>query len=372
MTRASESRGVRTWLLLTVLMIFAMVAIGGLTRLTRSGLSIVEWKPISGVIPPITEEQWQAEFTKYKQYPEYQKVNKDRGMTVDEFKSIFYWEFSHRLLGRLIGFVFAIPLLYFALRRRIKGTLATKLVIALLLGGLQGLVGWLMVKSGLVDMPRVSHYRLATHLGLALFLMCFIFWIAQDLRFPKRLRLTDALPKASIAFLVLVSLQILFGALTAGLRAGHFYNTFPTMNGFWFPPDIGLMGGIRDIFENPVTVQFIHRCLGWLTFFSAVTLGWIAFRKTDLTPRSRFSLMALAGMASIQFLLGVLTLLHFVPVGLGSAHQMGACILLILSVQAVHSFRTADAKASLAGSEFPRQKAARRPDYLRVVPQDSR
>lgn len=366
MAQSSESRGVRSWLLLTVVMIFAMVAIGGLTRLTRSGLSIVEWKPISGIIPPITTDEWHAEFTKYKQYPEYQKVNQD--MSLDEFKSIFYWEYGHRLLGRLIGFVFAIPLVYFALRRRIKGSLATKLVIALGLGGLQGLVGWLMVKSGLVDMPRVSHYRLATHLGLALFLMSFLYWIAQDLRFPKRWRSLDALPKAAVAFLVLVSLQIFFGALTAGLHAGHFYNTFPTMNGFWFPPDIGHEGGIHDLFENPVTVQFIHRCLGWLTFMSALALGGIAFRRSDLTSRRRNSLFALAGMASIQFLLGVLTLLHFVPVGLGSAHQMGACILLLLAVRAVHAFRKSEGIEENVSATSPiRPKTGFKPVIVRAV-----
>jgi cytochrome c oxidase assembly protein subunit 15 len=338
MAQTQSNPGIRIWLLITSLMIFSMVAVGGLTRLTRSGLSIVEWKPISGVLPPLTEEAWHAEFVKYKQYPEYQKVNK--GMELHEFKYIFYWEYAHRLLGRLIGFVFALPLLVFALQRKVKGTLARKLFIALVLGGAQGALGWYMVKSGLVERPSVSHFRLAAHLLLALFLMCFLYWIALDLRAPLWRRSDDSrLKPLSLAFLGLLSLQIFYGALTAGLRAGHMYNTFPKMNGLWIPQGIGSMGPILDFLENPVTVQFVHRVLGWLVLFAAIGLYTMSRKQSDLSPRQKSSFLAMFVMVLVQFGLGVFTLLYSVPVALGSLHQMGACVLLLLTINAVHAMR---------------------------------
>ena len=338
---AAHNRSVRTWLLLTTFTILIMIGVGGLTRLTRSGLSIVEWKPVAGALPPMNHEQWEAEFAKYKQFPEYQTVNPN--MQLHEFKFIYAWEYSHRLLGRLIGLIFAIPLIYFAVRRRIKGTLARKLTFALFLGGLQGFIGWYMVKSGLVDMPRVSHYRLATHLGLAMFLMVFLYWIAQDVRFPVRKSRLEARPKLlpyTIAFLALVTLQIFYGALTAGLHAGHMYNTFPLMNGQLIPAGMGQLTEGINVFDNPVTVQFIHRCLGWTVFFAALALAYagISFAQTK---RQRVALQVIGGLALVQFCLGVLTLLHAVPVALGSAHQIGASLLLLATVHAVHSFREA-------------------------------
>ncbi|RYZ50051.1 MAG: heme A synthase [Proteobacteria bacterium] len=340
---AAHNRSVRTWLLLTTFTILIMIGVGGLTRLTRSGLSIVEWKPIAGALPPLNHDAWEREFEKYKQFPEYKTVNPN--MELHEFKFIYAWEYSHRLLGRLIGLIFALPLIYFALRRRIRGTLAKKLTLALFLGGLQGFVGWYMVKSGLVDMPRVSHYRLATHLGLAMFLMVFLYWIAQDIRFPVRQSKLEAKPqlmKYTIAFLVLVVVQIFWGALTAGLRAGHMYNTFPLMNGSWVPAGMGYLyeGGLRNIFDNPVTVQFIHRCLGWTVFFSALALSFFGLKHAE-TNRQKWSLQAIGVLAVVQFILGIMTLLHAVPVPLGSAHQIGASLLLLVTVHAVHAMREA-------------------------------
>lgn len=338
---AAHNRSVRTWLLLTTFTILIMIAVGGLTRLTRSGLSIVEWKPVAGALPPLNHEQWEAEFAKYKQFPEYQTVHPN--MQLHEFKFIYAWEYSHRLLGRLIGLIFALPLIYFAFRKCIKGALARKLTVALFLGGLQGFVGWYMVKSGLVDLPRVSHYRLATHLGLAMFLMVFLYWVAQDIRFPLRkshLEARPALLKYTVAFLALVSLQIFYGALTAGLHAGHMYNTFPLMNGQLIPAGMDYLGGIKDIFDNPVTVQFIHRCLGWTVFFSALALA-SAGMKYARTRRQRIGLQVIGGLAVLQFCLGVLTLLNAVPVALGSMHQIGASLLLLATVHAVHSLREA-------------------------------
>jgi cytochrome c oxidase assembly protein subunit 15 len=293
-------------------------------------------------LPPLTDEAWHLEFEKYKQYPQYQKVN--QGMELSEFKFIFWWEYGHRLLGRLIGFVFAVPLLIFALQKKVRGTLAFKLGTALVLGGAQGFLGWYMVKSGLVDRPSVSHFRLAAHLLLALFLMCFLYWIAMDLRAPlRRSWNASRLKPLSVAFLCLLSLQIFYGALTAGLHAGHMYNTFPTMNGLWIPQGIGSMGPVLDFLENPVTIQFVHRCLGWLVLFSAIGLFFLSRKESQLTPRQKWSFQALLVMVMVQFALGVFTLLYMVPVALGSLHQMGACVLLLLAVNAVHAMREGSA-----------------------------
>jgi len=345
---AAYNRSVRTWLLITTFTILIMIGVGGLTRLTKSGLSIVEWKPVAGALPPMNDAQWEQEFDKYKQFPQYQITNPN--MQLSEFKFIYAWEYSHRLLGRLIGLIFALPLIYFAFRRKIKGSLARKLSIALLLGGLQGFIGWYMVKSGLVDVPRVSHYRLATHLGLAMFLMVWLYSIAQDLRFPLQVSKLEARSKLTgyvIGFLALVCVQIFYGALTAGLHAGHLYNTFPLMNGDLIPTGLNYMGGLRDMFDNPVTVQFIHRCLGWLVFVSGLALAFAAGKYAH-TARQKISLQVLGGVVVLQFILGILTLLHAVPVALGSMHQIGASVLLLATVHAVHAFREAQSRLVVA------------------------
>ena len=339
MAKYSNRTIVRKWLLFTAFLVFVMVAVGGLTRLTRSGLSIVEWKPVAGILPPLSDEQWRQEFEKYQRFPQYQQVNE--GMQLDEFKYIFYWEYGHRLLGRLIGLIFALPFILFVWRRQIQGRLAVKLTLLLILGGAQGALGWFMVKSGLVDQPNVSHFRLAAHLLLALLLMCLLYWLAMDLRAPLRRRLTGSyLPTLSLGFLALVILQIFYGALTAGLHAGHIYNSFPTMNGEWIPR--GMAATALDFLENPVAVQFVHRCLGWLVLISAVLFSSFGLRQPRLTLRQSLSLWSLLGMSSLQFTLGVLTLLHRVPVALGSLHQIGACMTLLFAVHAVHALREGD------------------------------
>ncbi len=356
MANVSTSRMLRVWLLATSFLIFTLVAVGGLTRLTRSGLSIVEWKPVSGVLPPLTEEEWLGEFEKYKQFPEYQQINHQ--MDLPEFKVIFYWEYFHRLLARLVGVVFAVPLVFFALRGMVRGPLVLKLFIALLLGGAQGALGWFMVKSGLVDVPRVSAYRLAAHLGLALFLMSFLFWTAQDLKAQFRVRRNLGLmPKLTLGFVALVACQIFYGALTAGLHAGHMYNTFPTMNGLWIPQGLGSLGWLSDFFENPVTVQFMHRSLGWAVLLSAITLGVVAERTRGLSKRQRLSVRVTLACVLGQFVLGVFTLLHAVPVALGSAHQMGATLVLLSSLYTAHLFRQSWLKS--AGPLLRRARAPR-------------
>jgi len=222
-----SSDWVRVWLAFVCLVLIAMITVGGATRLTHSGLSMVDWKPLSGVIPPVTVLEWQAEFEQYKQYPEYQKLN--QGMSLEEFKGIFYWEYSHRVLGRGIGLIFFIPFVFFWWTQSVDRKYLPRLVGALILGGSQGLMGWYMVKSGLVDLPRVSHYRLAAHLSLAMLILGYLFWLVLDLSSTSRERVTSLLRKWVMGLVVLLSLQIVYGAFTAGLRAGLGFNTYPLM-----------------------------------------------------------------------------------------------------------------------------------------------
>ncbi|SMF34490.1 COX15/CtaA family protein [Pseudobacteriovorax antillogorgiicola] len=331
MDRQLVGKPVIFWLFIVIAMTYSMVLVGGLTRLTNSGLSMVDWKPIMGIIPPLSEESWMETFNAYRQFPEYQKINK--GMSLDDFKSIFYWEYGHRVLGRMIGIVFFVPFLYFLIRRRIKGSLVTKLFIAFVLGGLQGLLGWYMVKSGLVDEPRVSQYRLAAHLGLAFILLSYLYWILLGLTMKARIRIKEpSFRGLSVLLLFIVSFQIFYGALTAGLDAGLVYNTFPDMNGRLFPAGaLSLLPTWKNLFENPVTVQFIHRCLGWLTLgivFGIAGLGWLR----GVQGNQRLIQWALLLAILFQFGLGVATLVMHVPVAIASLHQAGAAVVLILAV----------------------------------------
>ena len=326
-----RNKSMSIWLLLVISMVYGMILVGGLTRLTDSGLSMVDWRPIMGTIPPITAEEWQSVFDAYRQFPEYQQINK--GMSLDEFKSIFYWEYGHRVLGRLLGIVFFIPFLYFVIRGRIRGALLQKLGLAFVLGGAQGLLGWYMVKSGLVNEPRVSQYRLAAHLGLAFLLLCYLYWIFLDLMVRGRARINKISFKGiSVLLVALISLQIFYGALTAGLDAGLIYNTFPHMNGVLLPD--GAMyhqPAWKNLFENPMTVQFIHRCLGWMTA-ALVLFQFIKGLRSHLSRSQKSIQLALLLMTFLQFILGVGTLLMRVPLSLASLHQGGAAVLLVLAV----------------------------------------
>lgn len=330
------TRSIIIWLAAVYILIACIVMVGGITRLTRSGLSIVEWKPFTGVVPPLTEEAWNQEFEKYKKYPEYQKLNK--GMTLSEFKFIFFWEFTHRLLGRLVGFVFLIPFLFFYYKKRLQGELLRKIGFAFILGGLQGFMGWYMVSSGLSSMPRVSHYRLAAHLLLAIFIMMYILWIGLGVYFAEKRpdwresKTANNLARFSWAITALVIFQILYGAFTAGLRAGYIFNTFPLMGTQWVPDGMAQqMPGWINLFENIITVQFIHRYLGWVVLFSVI-LFFFYSRRFSLGSLQRKGIQALFVAVSIQFLLGVFTILFLVPVSLGVIHQVGAVLLLSLAV----------------------------------------
>lgn len=329
------------WLLVCCVLVFAMVVVGGVTRLTDSGLSIVEWKPILGTIPPLSESDWEEIFEKYHKTPQYKKVN--QGMSPDEFKNIFWWEYFHRLLGRVIGLVFLIPFLYFSLRKRIDRPLGLKLAGIFLLGGLQGLMGWYMVKSGLVDNPHVSQYRLTAHLGLAFIIFAAMFHVALKLLFPAATLHEDnrvhSLYRFSQAIIGLIFLMVLSGGFVAGIRAGLAYNTFPLMNGHFIPPEIFTMEPwYRNFFDNIATVQFDHRIIAWILAI-LVLIFWFKSRRLTLPSSIQLACNLLLFMLVVQISLGVATLLMVVPLPLAVAHQAGAMLLFTAALWVNHKLR---------------------------------
>lgn len=334
------------WLLTGCLLIALMVLIGGITRLTHSGLSMVTWKPVTGVVPPLNEHQWLEEFSKYQKTPEYKKKNYH--FTLTEFKEIFFWEYLHRLIGRIIGIVFLIPFLYFLITKKIKEKwLLRNLVIMFLLGGLQGFVGWYMVKSGLVDNPNVSHLRLATHLMTALFLFSFIFWNVLKLRFPEKEPKTvvsTKIYKLSLVLLILTILQIIYGAFMAGLKAGKMYPTFPKMGVDWFPSIISehiSSQGFSAFYNDPYTIQFIHRWLAVLVL--SFTLYLVYLTKNQLLGyRQKKAIKWLVIAIVVQFLLGVFTILNSVPVVLGVLHQFGGFLFLTALLTTIYFFKNTE------------------------------
>jgi len=336
----ARCRRVAAWLFVCCALIFAVVVIGGATRLTRSGLSIVEWQPILGTLPPITDAQWQEVFSKYQQTPEYQKVN--TGMSLHEFKRIFWWEYFHRLLGRAVGVAFFVPLLYFALRRWIGVGLGVRLLGIFLLGALQGALGWYMVKSGLVDDPRVSQYRLTAHLGLAFLIFAAILWTALSVLTPEPARPDPArrrLHRFATALSAIVFLMALSGGLVAGVHGGLAYNTFPLMNGHLLPPEyFALEPWYRNLFQNVAAVQFDHRLIAWLLAI-LVPLFWSLSRSLQLDPRARVACNLLLLALVVQIGLGISTLLLIVPIPLAVAHQAGALTLFATSIWVCHELR---------------------------------
>lgn len=334
----TRDRSVAGWLLVCCAMIFAMVVLGGVTRLTGSGLSMVEWDPIFGVIPPLTQDDWQTVFDQYRASPEYQKVNMH--MEVDDFKSIYWFEFAHRLLGRTIGTVFLLPFLFFLWRGWLRRPLIPKLIGLFVLGSLQGALGWYMVASGLVDNPHVSQYRLTAHLLMAFLIYGFILWVALDLLQPARTPAAAAagrLHSGALLFLLLVTITISSGGLVAGLKAGYAYSTFPFMDGHLIPEVIFLLDPLwRNFFENIATVQFDHRLLATLVLIGGSVL-WAAARNLPIVLRRRTHL--LLGMIGIQITLGISTLLLHVPVALASLHQAGALVVFTLTLYLLHGLR---------------------------------
>jgi cytochrome c oxidase assembly protein subunit 15 len=333
-------RQIAVWLLVVCTLIFAMVVLGGVTRLTHSGLSMTDWKPVTGWLPPLSDQAWLAEFERYKQFPEYKKVN--FGIDLAGFKSIFWFEFSHRVLGRSIGLIYLIPFLFFLWRKRVSGALMPKLWLMFVLGGLQGFLGWWMVSSGLVDRPDVSHYRLTAHLGLAIVIYAYGLWIAMALLKPAAAHLRDRIQKFYRVALMLVGaifVVILSGGLVAGLDAGFAYNTFPTMNGQWIPDGIAIMSPwFVNIFENTITVQFDHRWLAIATS-TATVIFWFRATRIDLSTNVRIIIHLLLVSVVMQVTLGIVTLVNVVPVSAAAAHQAGALVLLTAALAAAHALR---------------------------------
>jgi len=333
---------IAVWLLVCCALVFAMVVVGGVTRLTHSGLSIVEWQPIIGTIPPLSQNDWEVVFEKYHQTPQYKKVN--LGMSLEEFKGIFWWEYFHRLLGRVIGLAFFIPFLYFLARKAIDGPLGLKLTGIFLLGGLQGAMGWYMVKSGLVDNPHVSQYRLTAHLGLAFIIYAAMLRVALGLLFPigtsyygnGRLR---GLRSFAIAITTLIFIMILSGGFVAGIRAGLAYNTFPLMNGHLIPPELFMLEPwYRNFFDNMATVQFNHRMIAW-TLAILIPVFWFKSRNLPLPGSTRLACSLLLLMLAVQVSLGIATLLLVVPLPLAAAHQAGALLLFTAALWVNHQLR---------------------------------
>ncbi|MEO5784280.1 MAG: COX15/CtaA family protein [Casimicrobiaceae bacterium] len=330
------------WLFACALMVFMMVVVGGVTRLTHSGLSITEWQPIVGTLPPLDDAQWQEAFAKYQATPEYEQVNK--GMALDEFKAIFWWEYAHRLLGRVIGVVFFLPLLWFAARRRIPVGYTGRLTAIFLLGALQGVLGWYMVKSGLVDDPRVSQFRLTAHLGLALLIFSALLWTGLSLWTGERMRRVTASQRVArrwaFGLAALVMVMALTGGLVAGIRAGFAYNTFPLMNGSFVPPEILMLEPWwRNPFWNIATVQFDHRLLAWTLAILTPVAWWKVRRAPDVPARGRVGATLLLVMLGIQIALGIATVIHVVPLHLAALHQAGAVLLLAAAVNVAHALR---------------------------------
>ena len=335
----SNHKAIAIWLLVCCAVIFGMIILGGVTRLTGSGLSMVEWAPIMGILPPLNQAEWQETFLLYQQFPEYQLKNFN--MSLSEFKSIFWFEYGHRLLGRSIGLIFLLPFLFFLFLGKIEKTLAPRLIFMFVLGGLQGLMGWYMVKSGLVNDPHVSQYRLTAHLGLPVVIYAYMFWVALGLLYPKingsstntaTKNTNSKIGPLSLIITGIIIIVILSGGFVAGTRAGFAFNTFPLMDGRLIPVGLFELSPLwRNFFENIVTVQFDHRVLATLLFI-IIPIFWFKAGKFTHKPEAQSLLgtgrhLLLAALI-LQITLGLSTLLLVVPVALAAAHQAGAILLL--------------------------------------------
>ncbi len=334
-------KAVAYWLLSIFGFIALIVIVGGTTRLTQSGLSMVTWRPVTGILPPLSETDWLAAFEEYKAFPQYQKVFS--GMSLDEFKRIFFWEYLHRLLGRLVGLLFFVPWVVFVVRRQMSKRMTWLTAVAFVLGGLQGLLGWYMVKSGLVDNPAVSHYRLAAHLCLAFAVAMYVLWLALSILRPESEEGHVGRRRLGLAFAAIVVVQVVYGAFMAGTRAGYMYQTFPLMNGALFPDGSLSMTPVwLNFLENLNLINFVHRTLGWVIFGTGIALGIAGWQqaKTSLQLRSSAGII---GIVVAQFLLGVFVVLApGVPPVLGVAHQFGAFVLLATTVVFVYSLTPND------------------------------
>ena len=343
---APAHRGVRLWLFALCALVFAIVVVGGATRLTDSGLSITEWLPILGIIPPLNEADWLVAFDKYRQIPQYEQLNK--GMSLAEFKVIYWWEWAHRFLGRIIGFAFLLPLLFFWIRGALPKGLWPRLLAIFVVGGLQGALGWYMVQSGLVDRVDVSQYRLAAHLTLALVIFAAIWWTALTLGRPSDVatgsaHASNGLRLSAAGLCVFVVIQSAAGAFVAGLNAGYAYNDWPLMEGQWIPDGLADITPLwRNFFENAITVQFVHRVLAYALVLWAL-LHAIAALRAPGRPSARMAVL-LAVTVVAQAAIGVWTLVAQVPISLGLLHQGGAVVVLAIALTHLHALMPVQAE----------------------------
>lgn len=332
MHQLQNSKPIAIWLFACCLFIALMIFIGGVTRLTGSGLSMTNWQPFTGFLPPFNQNDWQALFNDYRLTPEYKLINK--GMSLEGFKNIFWLEFIHRVMGRITGFVFLIPFLYFALTKKLNKNLCLKLGSIFLLGASQALIGWLMVSSGLKDKPNVSQYWLAFHLTTAFIIFALVYLLALSI-YPNKdnnFNYPKLMPTFTYALTFVILVQVVLGGFVAGLDAGLIYNSFPDMNGYFVPPDIFFMKPVYLNFtENPTTVQFIHRMGAYLVSL-LIIVYFIKYRKFKFTNQIKYAIYMLIIATIMQVKLGVLTLLHQVPISLASAHQMGALLMFTISL----------------------------------------
>ena len=336
--QAIHQKQVVSWLAICGFMVFCMIIVGGATRLTHSGLSIVEWAPLVGTIPPLNYANWIQVFDAYKSSPEYQLIN--YGMSLGEFKVIFWWEYFHRLLGRLIGLVFFIPFAYFLFTRRLNSNLVARLLGIFALGGLQGGMGWYMVASGLVDDPNVNQYRLTAHLGIAFLIFGAITWTALSVLYPSKINLytpARSMYKASILINLVLFIMVLSGGFVAGLRAGLIYNTFPLMGDSFIPSGLFMLSPfMTNFFENMTTVQFDHRIIAYI-LAGLIPVFWFKLRRREVSIRAKnFSNLMLV-LLILQITLGISTLVMGVPIILGVAHQAVASLLFITSLAVTQS-----------------------------------
>lgn len=335
------------WLLSGCFLIFAMVVVGGITRLTHSGLSITEWNLIMGVVPPLNEHDWNEAFSKYQMFPEYKYLNHD--LTLESFKSIFMWEYIHRIIGRLLGIVFIVPFLYFYFKGKIGKKLMLRLLLIFGMGALQGFLGWYMVQSGLQDNPHVSHYRLALHLIMAFLTYSLLLYTALDLvdtekieyKEPEVIQKLKRLRQDVLLFFILLCLQVIYGGFVAGLKAGSIYNTFPSMGGEWLPQAVAaLHPWWLNLFGNMAGVQFVHRSIAWI--LAVYGLFFIYAYLDKMIPlKVRRAILLLVLVLVLQFTLGVITLLYAVPLTMGVLHQLGAFMLLSSAILLLHRSKTA-------------------------------
>ena len=335
MTKTNPS--IIIWLFSGCILIFIMVIIGGLTRLTGSGLSMVDWNLVKGVVPPLTAYEWQETFNMYKQYPEY-KI-KNYNISLSEFKTIFFWEYLHRMIGRLLGLVFIIPFVYFLITKQLNKKLIIRTSILLFLGSTQAFLGWWMVKSGLVDKPDVSHFRLAAHLTTAFITFSYTFWIILTLVFPNKKTYNKKLYRISSYIVVLLLIQIIYGAFVAGLEAGKIYNTWPKMNDKWIAESVYAITPVwRNFTEGLAGIQFVHRTLAFIILFLVIYF-YTSAKKINLNKKDMYAVNTVSIIVLLQIFFGVLALINSVPIWLGSIHQILAFFLLASCVYCIFIFK---------------------------------